>query len=344
MANNNCITNIWDPERENYSWKYSYVIPKDWGRGFRKINDYTKIIEAQKNYKNVDVICDDPNYPIKDNDYIDGVYDNEGNKINPESISDDDDKNFRKFYRVAIKCRKKYDDISKREKLLCCSGKKDNKECSPELCPSNDYCNDIMKNYCSKNDNITNLPICKKLKKNNKKLYNEILNSYCTEYGNEKNILKDECKKYCKNNPIKCYDSLEILCNNKQNCDIYDDICGCFYNPNLYNQFNQELNKHFDVQDESSELNRCSYPKCANAYIKPTDCYSEIADCLNDETYYINGNIEGEINLKENCESIITKKENPSKNNNHIIKTILYIIGIIALILCIGSIIKNKKN
>ena len=184
MNNNNCIPDVWDADRENYSWKYFYVNPKSWGRKFKKFrNDNEKIINAQTNYKDLinDVQCINPEYPIKDNDYITGVYNVLGKQLGANVKSN----KIKNFDRVEIKCRKSYDDISEKEQINCCSGLKDNRDCSPEFCKNNDSCNQILNDYCSKDNNIIESESCVNIKDYNEELYNNLLKSYCTYTGNE---------------------------------------------------------------------------------------------------------------------------------------------------------------
>ena len=226
--NNKCLKSIWSPERENYSWKYEYVNPLSWGKNFNllKNNNQGQRKQAQKNLSDTinEVKCSDSIFNIKNPVYISGPWGNIDNNISLDIHNSGD----KRYDQVRIKCSKDFSNMDESEKIACCSGAEDSRNCPPDLCKNSDLCNSIMDNHCSKGNNITTLPECKNIKEYNSWLHNNILKNYCTDPNNLNNLTDDNCKEYCKNNLDECESNLKDFCNDKVSNHLYSDICGCY--------------------------------------------------------------------------------------------------------------------
>lgn len=222
------------------------------------------------------------------------------------------------------KCYKNVSSLTNDDMAKCCSFG-DQYSCPPDICPNAPKCVSILSDYCSKNNNNTDntkdniqTTVCRVLKKGSVDTYNQILNDYCV--GEKLN--SHACKDYCKENLGSCSDNLKKFCKDKVGNATYNDICACFYDPQIYLDISTKLAKDWNFPEELGDPKpQCIYNKCKQADIvpDPTLCGAiSIASCIQNIDIDATGAIIGNVNVIETaeCKSTFKRKNNNPDNNS----------------------------
>ena len=137
------------------------------------------------------------------------------------------------------------------------------------------------------------------------------------------NLNTSMCKKFCKENPDKCDQSLRTFCDDKMGQSGYKDICSCYYPSEVYEDMVAAFSQQWNIPEELNSANPyCIYHACQNATVVPAQenpCPAvNIASCIQNVELSAEGAVISELNLEQDadCRAELTGNYNISDSGN----------------------------
>ena len=209
--------------------------------------------------------------------------------------------------------------LEDKDKLECCLGFQQEDACHPDYCrkdgKSLGKCSSFVGAYCSKPENLFDATGCIRLKTQDPEIYKYVMKENCK--GD--NFNKTECKEFCRDNPNECQTELLEYCKDKFHMKQHEDVCACYYPPQVYLDIAQQFQTEWQVPAEHLDQRPgCAYPQCKTAFIGPHDTREcgkyHISSCINNIDIDVGGKATiGSVILTndQECGNVYTKPVTP---------------------------------
>lgn len=225
------------------------------------------------------------------------------------------------------KCVKVDGAYSEEGLLKCCFGEANYNDCPPfhckgtgqdELTTSN--CVAKIKDFCTQGDNLqTEETRCKGTTSIFYALADDEWTNAMAVYCEGDNLKKDACITWCDADINRCKVKLDNYCSDKMGSEEHENICACFYPPEVYENYKNVIREKVELDTGSvtagvtiDSLFRggpyCYYDKCGTADlrdIRETCPDITLSQCIQNVNIGAGGNIndsEIEVNNQQDCD------------------------------------------
>gem|GEM_PF-5449255 len=187
--------------------------------------------------------------------------------------------------------------------------------CDPRWVPGGSQNLEIVREYCSFDENFFNDPRCFSFCTQNN--CSDLVSTNCRGT----NLISSACQSFCfsKQTNYDCSIELQNFCAIPDNQSL--DVCGCFLPNSVYEAYYEELFR--DQVGDSSAIIReitslpfCSYVPCSAGIFKPRGDLTcpDQAVCVNQIVFNAEGEItfNGDVNLQLKCQQLLQTNSNAS--------------------------------